>query len=317
MQKTKYSFDKNVSSQLKAFALVLMIMHHLWHRPYFALFEPIEYGHLLLSIGEMGKICVGMFLFVSGYGLMASYCSAGNVFHIWRRLKKVLLPFWLIVILIAPFLLIIHEVKWHQVVTDAMLLTRNMNGNWWFMQTYVIYVICFPLFAKSLQYNKVWIPLLIVSVVCFQPLAKFVRCYSEARHYVLHYFPLLYSGMIARKFSLFEFLAEQRVWCRLFLVVALVVARFALGWNILNIGLIIAMIMFLIDIQGYLSDRVKHGFDFLSKMSMNMWLIHLFFIVYGFHFRNPFADLAWIYLESLAAAYIIWCVYQKLCGCKW
>lgn len=86
---------------------------------------------------------------------------------------------------------------------------------------------------------------------------------------------------------------------------------FALGWNILNIGLIIAMIMFLIDIQGYLSDRVKRGFDFLGKMSMNMWLIHLFFIVYGFHFRNPFADLTWIYLESLAAAYIIWCVYHN------
>lgn len=109
MLKTKYSFDKNVSSQLKAFALVLMIMHHLWHRPYFALFEPIEYGHLLLSIGMMGKICVGMFQFVSGYGLMASYCSAGNGFHIWRRLKKVLLPYWLIVILVAPFLLINQE----------------------------------------------------------------------------------------------------------------------------------------------------------------------------------------------------------------
>lgn len=193
MLKSKYSFDKNVSSQLKAFALVLMIMHHLWHRPYFALFEPIDYGHLLLSIGMMGKICVGMFLFVSGYGLMASYCSAGNVFHIWGR----------------------------------------------------------------------------------------------------------------------------RVWCRLLLVAALLVARFVLGWNILNIGLIIAMIMFLIDIQGYLSDKVKRGFDFLGKMSMNMWLIHLFFINYGFHFRNPFTDLAWIYLESLAAAYIIWCVYHKLCGCKW
>lgn len=25
---------------------------------------------------------------------------------------------------------------------------------------------------------------------------------------------------------------------------------------------------------------------------------------YLLHFRNPFADLAWIYLESLAAAYI-------------
>jgi len=168
-----------------------------------------------------------------------------------------------------------------------------------------------------MQYNKVWIPLLIISVVCFQPLAMFLRYYSEAVHYVLYYFPLFYLGMIARKFSLFDFLAAQRVWYRLLLVVGLVVARFALGWNILNGGLIIAMIMFLIDIQGYLSDRVKRGFDFLVKMSMNMWLIHLFFIVFGFHFRNPFADLAWIYLESLVAAYIIWWVYQKLCDCKW
>lgn len=134
---------------------------------------------------------------------------------------------------------------------------------------------------------------------------------------MLHYFPLLYSGMIARKFFLFDFLAEQRVWCRLFLVVALLVARFVLGWNILNIGLIIVIIMFLIDIPGYLSDKVKRGFDFLGKMSMNMWLIHLFFVNYGFHFRNPFADLAWIYLESLVAAYIIWFVYHKLCGSKW
>ena len=146
--------------------------------------------------------------------------------------------------------------------TDALLLTRYMNGNWWFMQTYVIYVICFPLFAKSLQYNKVWIPLLLVSVVCFQPLAKFLRYYSESGHYVLHYFPLLYSGMIARRFSLFEFLAEKRLWCRLLLVVGVVVARFALGWNILNIGLIIAVIMFLIVIQRFLSDRVKRVFGF-------------------------------------------------------
>ena len=71
-------------------------------------------------------------------------------------------------------------------------------------------------------------------------------------------------------FVLVVFLAAKCVWYRLLLVVGLVVARFALGWNILNIGLIIAMIMFLIDIQGYLSDKVKRGFDFLGKMSMNM-----------------------------------------------
>ena len=55
----------------------------------------------------------------------------------------------------------------------------------------------------------------------------------------------------------------------------------------------------------------------LGEMSMNMWLIHLLFIVYGIHFRNPFVDLVWIYLVSLVAAYVIWCVYHKLCECKW
>ena len=33
----------------------------------------------------------------------------------------------------------------------------KMNGSWWFMQTYVIFVICFPIFAKSLHYKMVWI----------------------------------------------------------------------------------------------------------------------------------------------------------------
>lgn len=241
--------------------------------------------------------------------------SGGANYSIVNRLKKVLLPFLLIVVLAVPFLLLYDDISWYDVMTDSLLLTCKMNGSWWFMQTYVIFVICFPLFAKSFHYKMVWIPLLIVSVLCFQTIATDIRKYSDAVHYVLHYFPLFYSGMIAWKLSLFDLLAKKQWWFKLFLVVGLVIVRFATGWNILNIGLIVAMIIILVDVQEYISERVLKVFNFLGKMSMNMWLIHMFFITYGYHFTNPFTDLVWIYLESLVVAYVVWKLYNRLCGC--
>ena len=62
--------------------------------------------------------------------------------------------------------------------------------------------------------------------------------------------------MIVRKLSLFDLLVEKQWWFKLFLVAVLVVARFATGWNILNIGLIVAMIMILVDVQEYITERV-------------------------------------------------------------
>lgn len=40
-----------------------------------------------------------------------------------------------------------------------------------------------------------------------------------------------------------------------------------------------------------------------------------FFIAYGNHLTNPITDLVWIYLESLGAAYVVWKLYNRLCGC--
>lgn len=104
---------------------------------------------------------------------------SGADYSIVNRLKKVLFPFWFIVVLAAPFLLLYDDISWYDVVTDSLLLTSKMNGSWWFMQTYVIFVICFPIFAKSLHYKMVCIPLLIASVLCFQPIATDIRKYSD------------------------------------------------------------------------------------------------------------------------------------------
>ena len=72
--------------------------------------------------------------------------------------------------------------------------------------------------------------------------------------------------MIVRKLSLFDLLVEKQWWFKLFLVAVLVVARFATGWNILNIGLIVAMIMILVDVQEYITERVLKAVNFLAKI---------------------------------------------------
>lgn len=64
---------------MKTLAFLLMLIHHLWREPVFARFEPVVYGNVLLSIGLMSKICVGIFMFLSGYGLMASTISGGKI----------------------------------------------------------------------------------------------------------------------------------------------------------------------------------------------------------------------------------------------
>ena len=118
-------------------------------------------------------------LFVSQVLINQVKSKCCGIKGIVNRLKKVLFPFWFIVVLAAPFLLLYDDISWYDVVTDSLLLTSKMNGSWWFMQTYVIFVICFPIFAKSLHYKMVCIPLLIASVLCFQPIATDIRKYSD------------------------------------------------------------------------------------------------------------------------------------------
>ncbi len=197
------------------------------------------------------------------------------------------------------------------VLTDALLITCRMNGTWWFLQTYVIFVVCFPWIRKTLCSNKVSIPLLAVSLVAFQPLAALVRPYSECVHYLLHYFPLFYSGIAVYRFGAVLWI-DGRHWSVKALVTVMVVGlRFATGLNILNIGIMMMMIVWLMDIQTYIPDRAKTVFAFLGAMSMNMWLTHQFLIDYGWHSTNPFLDLVVLYVVDLAVAWILTLVYNK------
>ena len=73
MQNTKtniLALTKQDTAVLKGIAIIAMLMHHLWGCPPAGV-EP--YNGVLGFLGGVGKVCVAMFLFCSGYGLSVGY----------------------------------------------------------------------------------------------------------------------------------------------------------------------------------------------------------------------------------------------------
>lgn len=54
------------TSVLKGIAICAMLWHHLF-------FKHPEYGYVVYHIAQLGKVCVAIFLFLSGYGLTVQF----------------------------------------------------------------------------------------------------------------------------------------------------------------------------------------------------------------------------------------------------
>ena len=274
MQKT---FDKRITNQLKVLAMAMMVMHHLWNQNGLERYEDFGLDTFLgmgvLKISLLCKICVGIYMFVAGYGLMSTF--ENGKFKLIYRLKKVLFPFWFLMLVCIPFLFIWHDYTLSDILSNATLLSCSINGSWWFMQTYVIFVCLFTLFAILVKKRKAYsLLLLALSIICFQQLGSWVRPYSESIHYILHYFPLLYVGILSQHYKIFDRLQKYSILQKIGISLLLILPRLITGYSITNIGLIVFMILWLIEFQSYIPKTINKSVDFLAVVSMNMWLVH-------------------------------------------
>ena len=80
---------------MKGIAILAMLFHHMYGAP-----PPdvVPYSGILEWIGVLGKVCVAMFLFCSGYGLASQYEPSKSVLSdvrfVLRRLTKFYLNYW-------------------------------------------------------------------------------------------------------------------------------------------------------------------------------------------------------------------------------
>lgn len=133
-----FDFNKGISTNLKGIAATWIFLHHMVY--IFKdniIYEPIKYFAFPM---------VGVFFFISGYGL-----SKSKSLNLSKKLIKLLVPFALTIILFAVYNLIFNNSSFW----SSILFTFNINNvpQYWFIYEYIILVIAYQITKKMDKNN--------------------------------------------------------------------------------------------------------------------------------------------------------------------
>lgn len=144
-----------------------MLIHHLFKFP--DRISNVMYTSLLSCkgitveyiLGDFGKICVAMYLFLSGYGLYITFVNK-NKFTFKdsiNKIIKVMKVYWSIFILFVPIGLIFYNTTpryaWNlgEFIKNFLTLSNSYNNEWWFLGLYVRLILFFPIIIKMIDKN--------------------------------------------------------------------------------------------------------------------------------------------------------------------
>ena len=285
--------SKTDTAAIKGIAILLMLWHHLF-------LNTMDYGIFTHSLAVVFKVCVAIFLFVSGYGLTKKYSQLkkpyfkNTVKFLLRRYVNFFLPYWFCFVLMVLvgnlagfsfhdaypasrntlkcFLLDI----WGQMGYDSFLKP------WWFNKMIIQLYLVFPIFFFIIR-NKYlsWVGLALIIVV--QLYAKNLP--GNVFFIVEGGLPAFYLGMICARFRLVLETNDGK-WKPLLLITGLLAC---IGLSVLHlmvvkdpyVAVLIRAVMALCIIVVYKSYGNKHFtiLEFVGKYATIMYLTHILFVI--------------------------------------
>lgn len=339
------NFTKDDTLIAKGAALILMYIHHLYAFPnrilngnYYNSFFQLWGKDIEWRIGVFGGICIGTFIFLSGYGTYKSYNSSNKQYYF---IKKKLLNFykiyWLVFAVFIPLGYVLH----YQRKLSLFNLINNLSGykidyssEWWFITPFIFTMIFFPLISKLYErFSKglivdifliitlaVIIRTIFPSIMAISYFDKFWKStYWSILYSVIKFMPSFLSGYIFAKYDLF--LKFRQIFKSKFtllffsfiLLIIIFIFRTETGletsWDYIYAPLLIISITNIINELKF----IKKSFISIGKKSTYMWLMHSFFcyqyfqnLIYRPH--NPLFILLWF----IGLTYLISSVLEKL-----
>ncbi len=349
---------KEDSMALKGMAILMMVFYHCYYKTtkfskYDLVFRCIS-AEKVVIIASCLKICVALFAFVSGYGLMCGYRKEWNgkfskkdFRWVLRHLISTLSGYWFVVLWSYVIYGIFidrsfrrlgkgHFRKLVSMIMDLLGIaklteTKSLNGSWWYISAAVIFILLVPLCYQVIKRCGTVISLGIIFAFPRITGTGFPGGAAPAS-----FLMIFVIGMACAEhdfFSWFHNLGKQyknsRIWKAVLLGGCLVIAFWL--YPQLNIKKIweyqYALVPFLVIIFSveylFKIPHVSSFFQYFGKHSLNIWLIHTFIRDYGgkvvFSVREFWLVPIVIILISLVFSYIIeWLKkvtgYQRLIG---
>ncbi len=307
----KNSFSISDTNQAKGIALLMLLWHHL--------FLDIDYSYSTIDVmgvdivnwlAGLFKWCVGIFVFLSGYGLYKSQSAKPRKIKqfYFSHLSSLLLNYWFIWLVFVPIGVFIFGRTFNDVFESNVLFNTvinflglqyffveyGYNPTWWFMSCIIALYLLFPFLKLLIEKLDVYflVFLTIFSVFSIQISFMGTQPYAPIEEYLLTFV----IGMFVAKCSFFEKIKELKIdiiikYLTLISVLFLsIVVRQFLNSKalILTDGIMtfcLLQILFLLKKQSRL-------LILLGKHSYNIFLFHTFIFYYFFpkfiySFYNP------------------------------
>ena len=157
---------------MKGIAILAMLFHHIYGCPP----DGVQsYSGILAWVGVLGKVCVAMFLFCSGYGLAAQYKPVSikdDIKFILRRLTKFYLNYWVVFIIFVPISIFVFNRPLSAAYGEHVNIAKRFiydifgvqnpayNITWWFNKLIIILYLLFPLLCRTIRFIP-WLSVLI------------------------------------------------------------------------------------------------------------------------------------------------------------
>lgn len=305
------NLSKQDTSVMKGIAIIAMLCHHVYTcQPEWV----ATYPYWLTTLGVLGKVCVAIFLFCSGYGLATQYKKIlyttkdikgklyKTIIFIFKRFVKFYSAYWFIFLIFVPITIFFFNRSLSEAYGENVNILKRLffdvlgiqgfqsyNITWWFNKLIILFYLLFPMFFIAVKKTK-WIGLL-----CSFVLMRLANKMGIANYYdiMLWQFPfllgivwVLYQEKVAKW--------SQRIEKNVELITIVVLVLLLLGilqrlYNIVPFGNITG-----IRFDGFLSllltlcvalilRRMKYTYmllSFLGKHSINIYLIHTFLNYY-------------------------------------
>ena len=311
LNKNNFNISISDTSVMKGIAIIAMLCHHVFTgRPGFE----APYSEFFIALGILGKVCVSMFLFCSGYGLAVQYekeiDKTSTIYEkliysmkfIVKRLLKFYTSYWFIFIIFVPLGIFVFDRSLADAYGENVNLIKRIsydllgiqgfqsyNITWWFNKLIIIFYLLFPIiFIIS---RKIKFIGLIISFL----LMRFANKFGVLNYYDLLFwqFPLVVGMYYAiYKDTLNNFsssLSKYRITTYISVFVIFIFCVVQRLYGVIPLGHITVMrvdtfltISILLILLLYLKNIswLYQPLLILGKHSMNIYLIHTFFNSY-------------------------------------
>lgn len=300
------NLSKKDTAALKGVAILLMVFHHCYRSAdkfagYEVNFAPFS-QEFIINIGVLSKICVSIFAFVSGYGLLCGYKKVleknkeDKQRWIGSHIISVLSGYWLVSAICYIFYRLLHigdfsafgttrtEKIFHIVIDisgfSGLMGTPSLNTAWWYIGTAVAFILLLPIckwVAERIGYA------FLLGIIFILPRILGVGFLGGRSTWSFLF--VFVCGMLCAdgKYSLY---VKEGKYAKLinFLVCLMVIflgggisLRISIHdlWE-LKYAVVPLAVIFLCTEYIFRISFLQSFFAFLGKYSLNIWLIHTF-----------------------------------------